>query len=211
LRVTIIAVLVAVLLPPVAWAATPEETAAAREHFAKAKTHYDLNEWEAALKEFKDAYRAIQDPKLLYNIAQCHWKLGQKREAVEFYKLYLRREPNARNQAEVQRRIDELEKALASEPAATPAPTPVTPGPAPAAAPLPVLTPPPPEPLTTVPQIEARPIPETQPVYKKWWFWTAVGAVVVGGVVTGLALSRGGQEVGTCPGGVPVCIPVSRR
>ncbi|HVZ75559.1 MAG TPA: hypothetical protein VHJ20_24465, partial [Polyangia bacterium] len=32
------------------------------------------------------------------------------------------------------------------------------------------------------------------PVYTKWWFWTAVGVVVVGGVVTAVALSSGGSS-----------------
>jgi len=29
------------------------------------------------------------------------------------------------------------------------------------------------------------------PVYKRWWFWTAIGAVVAGGVVTAVVLSSG--------------------
>ncbi len=29
------------------------------------------------------------------------------------------------------------------------------------------------------------------PVYTKWWFWTIVGVVVVGGIVTAVALSSG--------------------
>jgi tetratricopeptide (TPR) repeat protein len=210
LRPSILLVLVVALAATPALGATPEETAAAREHFAKAKTHYDLNEWEMALKEFKDAYRYVQDPKLLYNIAQCHWKLGQKREAIEFYKNYLRREPNARNRAEVERRIDELEKSVEKEPAppaAPVAPPPVTTTP-------PILTAPPPMPAATVPMVETRPASEpssAQPVYKRWWFWTAVGAAVVGGVVAGIALSRGGQELGTCPTDIPVCVSVSRK
>jgi hypothetical protein len=32
------------------------------------------------------------------------------------------------------------------------------------------------------------------PFYKKWWFWTIVGAVVVGGTVGIIAGSQGGAE-----------------
>jgi hypothetical protein len=30
--------------------------------------------------------------------------------------------------------------------------------------------------------------PEDDPIYKKWWFWTIIGAVTVGGAVTGIML-----------------------
>ena len=47
----------------------------------------------------------------------------------------------------------------------------------------------------------APPQPESSgPVYTKWWFWTIVGAVVVGGVVTAVALS-GGTTKPACPAG----------
>jgi hypothetical protein len=39
------------------------------------------------------------------------------------------------------------------------------------------------------------------PVYTKWWFWTIVGVVVVGGVVTAVALSSGTSKP-PCPAGV---------
>lgn len=34
---------------------------------------------------------------------------------------------------------------------------------------------------------------EEKPIYKKWWFWTGVGAVVVGGTVGIYAASSGGS------------------
>jgi hypothetical protein len=34
------------------------------------------------------------------------------------------------------------------------------------------------------------PQPAATPVYKRWWFWTGVGAVVVGGAVTAFFLTR---------------------
>ena len=42
----------------------------------------------------------------------------------------------------------------------------------------------PPQPLNlTPPQPPAETQPLATPIYKKWWFWTVIGVVVVGGVV----------------------------
>jgi hypothetical protein len=47
-------------------------------------------------------------------------------------------------------------------------------------------------------------VSDQAPIHKRWWFWTAVGAVVVTGVVIGIAASShsGGPD---CPGG-PICV-----
>ena len=42
------------------------------------------------------------------------------------------------------------------------------------------------------------PTSAAQPIYKKWWFWTGVGAVVVAGTVTALLLTR--QSSSPCSG-----------
>ncbi len=39
------------------------------------------------------------------------------------------------------------------------------------------------------------------PVYTRWWFWTAIGAVVAGGVVTAVVLTRGKSSM--CDANVP--------
>jgi tetratricopeptide (TPR) repeat protein len=41
--------------------------------------------------------------------------------------------------------------------------------------------------------VRRKPKQESKPVYKKWWFWTGVGAVVVGGSVGIYAASSGGS------------------
>jgi outer membrane protein assembly factor BamD (BamD/ComL family) len=206
-----IAVLAIVLLagPAAATPPTPEEKAKAREHYQKGLTHYDIKEYSEALAEFKNAYRVVQDPAFLFNIAQCYRKLGQDVEALDYYRNFVRRFPNAPNRGEVDRRIQEIEKELDNRPA------PVSPligdprldtGPKNGAAqtPPPPAEPPPPPAASPAPAIVATPQPvqSEPPIYTRWWFWTAVGAVVVvaGGVILAVA-TRG--EVGDCRDLVP--------
>jgi tetratricopeptide (TPR) repeat protein len=210
--------------PAPAAAATPEETTRAREHFEKGRVHYELTEYEQALKQFKDAYRLVQDPVFLYNIAQCHWKLGQNKEAVDFYRNYLRRAPNAPNRADLEKRIAELESQPAAPPprAEPPAPgaertrePPNTTGPAGAAragppraeSPAPAAAP------ADSPAIDlgaAPPPSEPAPrpaFYKRWWFWTGVGLLAAGAGAAAFALSRRG-EIGDCMG-LPRCATIA--
>ena len=81
----------------------------AKQHFESGASHFDLSEYDEALVEFKEAYRLKADATFLYNIAQCHRKLGHLEEALTFYKTYLRRSPDAPNREEVERRIQELD------------------------------------------------------------------------------------------------------
>jgi len=67
--------------------------------------------------------------------------------------------------------------AAATEP---PAAIPAAPAPSAATAPATTLT-------------ATAPPAESEPIYKKWWLWTAVGVVVVGGVVAAVALSGSGK------------------
>jgi len=207
--------------PATAAPPSPEEKTRAREHYQKGLTHYDIKEYSDALTEFKNAYRVVQDPAFLFNIAQCYRKLGQDVEALDYYRNYLRRFPTAPNRGEVERRIQEIERELAAKApaAATPPPTvepppsrppagtvtPLTPAPAASAPPVALPAPTPAAPNTSPPAAVVTTSPaagggEGEPAfYQRWWFWTGVGAVVVAAVVTGIAVATRG-EVGDCLG-----------
>jgi tetratricopeptide (TPR) repeat protein len=88
---------------------SPENRAVAREHYNQGTRHFELGHYQEALGEFEAAYMAVPDPAFLFNIAQCHRKAGHDKEAVGFYKSYLRNAPNAPNRVDVQKRIQELE------------------------------------------------------------------------------------------------------
>jgi tetratricopeptide (TPR) repeat protein len=186
----------------------------ARAHFQQGDTFFKLDKYPAALQEFEQAYLAKQDPSFLYNIAQCHRLMGNRVEAIRFYKRFLNDAPTAANRPVAEKHIRDLESAVSAEEltGAHVAHTPTTPTSAPAGtgtAVSPATTAPPPQ---TVAQ-EARPpaAPEAaisvpppppsstddRPVYTKWWFWTAVaGAVVVGGLLIFLS-----SRDPSCPGG----------
>jgi tetratricopeptide (TPR) repeat protein len=162
-------------------AATTAERAKARDIFRAAQQHYKLAEYDQALEGFKEAYRVIEDPSLLFNIAQCYRQLNKKEEAIRFYRTYLHEVPDSPNRDSVQQIIASLESALKQESAARAAPPESTieqpAGGAPTGAtPTPALT------------ATSSPPPEKPPVYKRWWLWTGVAAVVVVGLGVGLGV-----------------------
>jgi hypothetical protein len=81
--------------------------------------------------------------------------------------------------------------------------TPLAPSPAPPQALAPAPAAPPLAPGTLAIAAVPAPASTPAPVYKKWWFWTAIGAVIVAGVVIGVAASAAPSRP-ACPAGV-VC------
>jgi tetratricopeptide (TPR) repeat protein len=195
---------------------------AARAHSQEGDAYYKLEKYANAITEYEQAYLAKPDPSFLYNIAQCHRLMGHGAEAIKFYRRYLKDAPNAPNRAVAEKHIRDLEDAEAhgsqapTSPSAPVVPPPVPTASPPAAAPTEPVTPlsPPPSasslsapaptstPVSPTPVVEnGAPPPqsdqsESHPIYSRWWFWTAIGAAVVGGIVL-IAVSRGGDPA--CP------------
>jgi tetratricopeptide (TPR) repeat protein len=190
------------------------DKARAREAYHKATQNFDLGEFNEALELFKEAYRNYEEPSFLFNIAQCYRQMGNKEGALQFYRSYLNKRPDAPNHDEVLDIIDKLEKSLAEErevlhqpPAGTLAPEKAPPktAPAPKTVPPPAGAPaagagaPPSrsEPAQAAPvqaAVVSAPPPRQsarEPIYRKWWLWTAVGAVVVLGAGLGVGLGVG--------------------
>src|SRR5262249_49648648 len=130
----------------------------ARAHFQQGDTYFKLDKYPAALQEFEQAYLAKQDPSFLYNIAQCHRLMGNRVEAIRFYKRYLSDAPGAPNRVVAEKHMRDLESAKSAEDLtgahpAPPPPVPVSPGPPPPGAgeaPPPGAPPTPPAPATTL-------------------------------------------------------------
>ena len=148
---------------------------------SEARRLYSQGKFKAAASFFQKAYDIKPHHSFLYNLAQCHRHLEtleHQKKAVFFYKQYLGSRTDAPDRqkvkqtiAELNRRIEELKKEQKKR------------------AELLLGTRKPPKP---------RPTPERKPFYKKWWFWTAVGAVVVG---TGVGIGVGVSSRGEVPGG----------
>lgn len=92
--------------------ATLEE---ARQHAAKAKVHYDLGEFEKAAEEYIIVYRLRPLPALLFNIAQSYRQAGQYEKAKQFYRAYLRENPDAQTSSSVKKALKEIDELLAKE------------------------------------------------------------------------------------------------
>jgi tetratricopeptide (TPR) repeat protein len=180
--------------------AAAEDKKAAREAFKEGVRYYDLADFPNALEAFKRAYFNYEEPTFLFNIAQCHRQLGNKPEALRFYRTYLRKSPDAPNAAEVKTIIEGLERGIEEDKRVQ-----ALPPPQPLAAPPQSAAPGPNAPAEAVTPPRAVAPATATPVYKKWWLWTVVGVVVVGaGLGLGLGLGLKGE---TEPSLAPVHFP----
>jgi hypothetical protein len=198
----------------------------ARDHFQQGQRLYTVSRYREALEQFKNAFLAVEDPVFLYNIAQCHRLLGESAEAARFYRRYIEAAPSGSERTRAEKWIAELESAPGTAPAPVspaprPSPPPVTP-PAGASPPMAAASPPPASPqlMGSGPSLEPPPVAgepapglnltapppadtEPRPIYKKWWFWAGVGAVVVVGGVVAAAAAKGRGV--SCGAGVQRC------
>src|SRR5437870_971620 len=69
----------------------------AKELFKKGMTQYKLDHYDEAIQSFEAAYAEEPSPVFLYNIAQAYRLSHRPKQAIEFYRKYLRDAPNAPN------------------------------------------------------------------------------------------------------------------
>jgi|SRR5262245_61701032 len=187
------------------------DTEDARAYADKATAAFALAHYAQAAENFEKAFELRSDPALLYNAAQSHRLAGNKDRALTLYRNYLRLYAKKEKRAEIEARIDELEKAIAQDKATRTNPPTTTepigsgpPSPPAAQPPAPEAAPPPPAPVTVAPEPapSAAPILVAQPapaarddsLVSKPWFWIAVGGGVAAAVIVVLLLSRGGAS-----------------
>lgn len=198
-----LSLLVALLLPvtgsPAQAAATEDgclSDTVCNGHYEAALQQFEDGHYDAALSGFQAAYAQRQMPWLLVNIGRSLHRLGRLREAVTYYERYQQSGPGVdpETKQKVQGYLAQARILLGKN------------MPQPADAALPGG-------LSTTPS-------DSVPLYKKWWFWTAVGggAVVVTLVAVGIGVGvsnggGGGPEPmplpmpSTLPTGVPVYRP----
>lgn len=179
----------------------------AREHFERGKAAFELKDFEKAIREYEAAYNIMPLPGLIFNIAQCYRNLQRYDEAIQLFQQYLQRAPDAPNRAAVEKLVEELQNQASAKAARTGG----KPG---EARPAPPATQPAgadktesgPKGATGGAEVDVSGLPEPEaavstagtdgggrarasrgtPIYKRWWFWTAVGVVLVGGATAAL-------------------------
>lgn len=130
-----IGIAIAALSEPRAWAQSADALKKAQASFDQAQSDYLQGKYDEAAKGFQDAYASRPFPQFLYNVAASFHMKGKKtsdveayKKAVEYYRQYLKEEPNASDKARVEKAIGVLEAEmkritdLAAQAAANPAP-----------------------------------------------------------------------------------------
>jgi tetratricopeptide (TPR) repeat protein len=180
----------ALLLALVVTATFGAGTARAADHGTnqlemKARESFAAGRYDEALQTFAKLYAETLHPVYLRNIGRCHQKMREPQKAIDAFKDYLAKSPktgkekvSADERAEIEGYIKEMED-LKRQRETPPPPPPPKEDPAPR---LHSIAEPPP-PHQVISQPPPPPVEESAPVYKRWWFWTAVGVAVVAGTV----------------------------
>lgn len=89
MRLLLITVAFACLLPTLAFAQDVSDDERAATHFRVAEQFFADENFESALTEFETAYALSPRPELLYNIGLCHDRLGQWSQARDTYQRFV--------------------------------------------------------------------------------------------------------------------------
>jgi tetratricopeptide (TPR) repeat protein len=164
----------------------PAEQAAARDTearhlFEAGRNAYDAGRYQDALDYFQRGHELSGRPQLLYNVGQAADRLRLDQTALDAFKLYLERLPDAENRPQVEERIRVLEEVLAQKQALA----------ASSAVPASAAAPGKSDPLATGAPDTAEPR-DDENLLNQWWFWAGAGGVVVVGVVLAVVISSSG-------------------
>src|SRR5262245_28015839 len=100
------------------------DAAQARTHFDRGRAFFEVNDFRNAIVEFKAAHVERPDPAFLYNIAECHRRLGEASEALAFYRRFLATAPAGdKTRAVVEQRVAELKTVAEDQKAGSADPT----------------------------------------------------------------------------------------
>jgi len=206
MRARLIAVIGVVGLLATAGVAHAEKAAdKAKKHYKQGTVFYNAGDFDKAIQEYLEGYRTKPDPVFLFNVAQSYRQLGNHEKALFYYKGYLREAPDAPNRAEVEERVRDLDDLIkrrreaTDSPPSGPAEPPLTGTPAEGDEPKI------PDPADAAAAGDDEGAPPagpglvdqgggSRPIYKKWWFWTAIGVVAVGATV-GIVMATSGDDV----------------
>ncbi len=181
----------------------------AASHYTSGAERFERGDYLGAIVEFKAANSILPAPELDYNVAASYEKLGDTKRALEYYKSYLQKVPEAGNRQEVKDKMVLLEARRAKTLAKQTKPQTIT-----SKQTATVVAP-----QAQLPELQAQSemdlmagrhrskLPEerigqyaseevtagggasssapwtegdvAKPVYEKWWFWVAVGGAAI--------------------------------
>ncbi len=141
-----------------------------------------VGQFSAAVDTYRAAYELKPVPWLLLNIGRVQQKMGQSQEAIATYDRFLK-DSAAGKDPELQEKARKYQAQAQADVDRLRAPAPGT-----------DLA------GSTEKAPEAR-----RPVYKKWWFWTALAGGVVAAAAVGLGVGLSGQNQSQPPG--PPMVP----
>jgi len=90
-------------------------TAEARTFFLRGVALFQRDEFEAAMLAFTAAQQFAPLPEILYNMAVTAEQLGSRRDAIDYYREYLRLRPDAPDRGHVEREIARLREERARQ------------------------------------------------------------------------------------------------
>lgn len=76
-----------------------------RERFERAETEYRATDYGTAVALFREADRQRATPEVAFDLARCFEKLGDTPFATLYYRLYLRRAPEAPDMVDVAQKV----------------------------------------------------------------------------------------------------------
>jgi hypothetical protein len=197
--VVLAALTVIALRGPPARAQTASMSPEAKQHLESGLRHYNVQSYAEAIAEFKAGYELEPRPEFLYALGQAQRLSGDCAAAIASYEAFLRTLPPARQAAPAREQLERCRAERAAAPAPAP-PAPVPPAPVPPAPPPSVTAP---AAVAVAPPAETpAPAAGRAPLYKRWWFWTAVAGVIATGV--GVAAATGALRQtrdASCPSG----------
>lgn len=83
--------------------------------FERGEAHFQKGDFGAAIASFREADRARVTPEVAYDLAKCFEKLGDEPYTTYYYRLYMRRAPNAPDTLDVAEKVGTTIARLESE------------------------------------------------------------------------------------------------
>lgn len=82
-----------------------EETERFKAWFTRGEQLFEQGDFGAAIYNFRKADGLRVTPEVAFDLAKCHEKLGDLAYAIHYYRVYLRRSPNASDALEVAEKV----------------------------------------------------------------------------------------------------------